>query len=157
MTEIKLPITHRPPEETFRIMVLDTPDHIEALTLACELDGHQVVPVTSIASGMRFLDTKDRIDIVISTIHLEEESVFDFFRVLRSKPEHKDVKFMMICSSSTDFSLAVNDAIETAAQVMGVDKYLMMKNYDVTRLVKELEAMLPNRLPKRERMGEQPT
>lgn len=150
MTEIIEPIKHLPPDHTYRIMALDSAEHIEALTLACQLDGHQVVPVLTIAEGMKFLNTRDHIDIVISAVHLENESVFDFLKQVRTLPEHKNVRFMMICSEPSALAESLNQTVKATAEIMGVDKYLMMQDYDTERLMKELTAMLPTRLPNKE-------
>lgn len=134
----------------YRILALDTVEHIEILRVAAQLAGHEVVAVTRISEAMHFLDTKDHVDVVVSAVHLEQESVFDFLREMKRSPLHKDVPFMMLCSDPGDFALAINRSVETAASVMGVDKYLTMPKYDVVRLIKEITAMIPERPPSKE-------
>ena len=134
----------------YRILALDTVEHIETLKVAAQRAGHEVVAVTRISEAMHFLDTKDHVDVVVSAVHLEEESVFDFLRKMKQSPLHKDVPFMMLCSDPGEFALAVNRSVQTAAAVMGVDKYLTMPKYDVNRLMKEIAAMIPERPPSKE-------
>ena len=150
MPQLIEPVMHRDPSHTYRIMVLDTKENIGLLTEACLRDGHQVVPVLTINEGMRFLNTRDHIDIVISRVHIENESVFDFLKEVKSRDQHKEVRFMMICSEPSEFAMAVDETVRTAAEIMGVDKYLTMKTHDVERLMKEIEAILPKTLPKKE-------
>ncbi len=150
MTDIIEPEINGGPAKTYRIMVLDTKENISLLTEACLRDGHQVVPVLTIGEGMHFLNTKDHIDIVISRVHIENESVFDFLKEVKSRDQHKDVRFMMICSDPSEFAKAVDGTIRTAAEIMGVDKYLTMTTHDVERLMKEIEAIIPRTLPKKE-------
>ena len=104
----------------------------------------------TIAEGMHFLNTEDHIDVVISRVHIENESVFDFLKEIKSRDQHKDVRFMMICSDPSEFAKAVDETVRTAAEIMGVDKYLTMKTYDVEKLMKEIEAIIPRTLPKKE-------
>ena len=149
MPELIKPQDDNGPLQTYRIMALDTKENITTLSIACLKDGHQVIPVLTIRDGMDFLNTKDHIDIVISRVHIEDESVFDFLKEVRSRDEHKEVRFMMICTSPSEFAAAVDETIRTAAEIMGVDKYLTMDSYDVERLMKEIYAILPRNLPKR--------
>lgn len=150
MAKIEQPIKHRPNDDTYRVMVLDKQKNIDELTIACKLEGHEVVPIVSVAEGMRFLTTKDHIDVVISAVYLEDEDVFEFLKEIRQAPIHKDVKFMMICSDPSALANVLNKSVQTAAEVMGVDKYLMMTDYDIERLMKELKAILPAREPYKE-------
>jgi response regulator RpfG family c-di-GMP phosphodiesterase len=149
MPQLIEPDTNNEPSKIYRIMVLDTKENIGLLTEACLRDGHQVVPVLTISEGMHFLDTKDHIDIVISRVHIETESVFDFLKEVKSRDHHKNVRFMMICSNPSEFAKAVDETVRTAAEIMGVDKYLTMSTYDVGRLMKEIEAIIPRTLPKK--------
>lgn len=151
MAEIIEPEKHKDPKHTFRIMVLDNQENINTLTEACRKAGHQVVPVLRISEGMNFLDTKDHIDIVVSRVHLEHESVFDFLKEVKSRPQHKDVRFMMVCENPGELAKAVDETVRTAAEIMGVDKYLTMNGYDVKRLIKEIAAIVPDTLPKKEK------
>ncbi|MDR3615240.1 MAG: hypothetical protein P4L53_16905 [Candidatus Obscuribacterales bacterium] len=150
MPQIIKPDMNKGPSQTYRIMVLDTKENIGLLTEACLRDGHQVVPVLTISEGMHFLNTKDHIDVVISRVHIENESVFDFLKEIKSRDQHKDVRFIMICSEPSEFAKAVDATVRTAAEIMGVDKYLTMATHDVERLMKEIEAIIPNTLPKKE-------
>jgi response regulator RpfG family c-di-GMP phosphodiesterase len=150
MPQLIEPDTNNEPSKIYRIMVLDTKENISLLTEACLRDGHEVVPVLTIGEGMHFLNTKDHIDIVISRVHIENESVFDFLKEVKSRDQHKDVRFMMICSNPSEFAKAVDETVRTAAEIMGVDKYLTMSTHDIGRLMKEIEAIIPRTLPKKE-------
>lgn len=151
--EIHPPKQIRPGAAVYRILALDTSEHIELLQLAAQEAGHEVVAVTRIAEAMNFLDTKDHVDVVVSAVHLEQESVFDFLRQMKKSLIHKDVPFMMLCSDPGEFAMAVNHSVQTAATVMGVDKYVTMPKYDVGRLMKEIAAMIPDDPPSKDLDG----
>jgi CheY-like chemotaxis protein len=135
--------------EAYRILVLDTAEHINRLERACREGGHEIVSVSHIAEGLEFLRRKDKVDVVVSAVHLEGESVFDFLREMKNDPVHCDVPFIMICSEPSEIAVYVNEHIEQAAEVLGADKYLMMDEYDGGRLLREIEASLPDLLPRR--------
>ncbi|MBX3150315.1 MAG: hypothetical protein K2Z81_09220 [Cyanobacteria bacterium] len=151
--EIHPPSQARDPSLVYRILALDTLEHIDLLRISAQAAGHEVVAVTRIAEAMHFLNTKDHVDVVVSAVHLEQESVFDFLKEMKKSPLHKDVPFMMLCSEPGEFAMAVNRSVQSAATVMGVDKYLTMPEYDVHRLMKEIVAMIPDRPPSKEQDG----
>lgn len=150
MTEIKQSPGFRPDNDIYRAMALGTPEHVNAVENACKLNGHEVVPVTTIAEGMDFLNRINHVDVIVAETHLENESVFDFLKAVKAEPQHKDVRFMMLCINASDLAKFANQAIEHAATILGVDKYVLIEDADETRLAKEIDALMPETLPKKE-------
>jgi len=144
ITKIEEPIVHLPPLKTYRILTLENRENIELLKVTCKLAGHQVVPVYTIGEAMAFLDTKDHVDVIISAVHLEEESVFEFIKKVKA-PEsiHKDVPFVMLCMQPNPLAMVINKSTELAGKLMGADKYLYMPAFDADRLMAEVKPLLP--------------
>ncbi len=150
MTEIEQPTTHLPPRQTYRILTLENPENIEKLKEACKQAGHQVVPVLTINEAMRFLDTKDHVDIIVAAAHLQNESVFHFLQKVKSTEcFHHQVKFVMLCADPGTLALATSPSVELAATLMGADKYLLMPKFDAAKLMEEIEPLFP-RVPSKE-------
>lgn len=147
MTEIEHPKQSRPDGKIFRILVLDAPGRVEELTLICTELGHEVVPVLTIREGVDFMDRQDHVDVIVSAAHLADESVFDFLRLIKSSPLHKEVPFMLICAEPGELGKFVNTVVEKAATVLGAAKYVVMEPYDARRLMREIHALLPDTIP----------
>ncbi|MDZ4836601.1 MAG: hypothetical protein SGJ27_22720 [Candidatus Melainabacteria bacterium] len=142
----------RPVDDCYRILVLDVKsNHLDEIKEACKAVGQEVVGVTSIAEGLTFLNTKDHVDVVIAEAFLQNESVFDFLAKLKMKPMHADVPVMLIADEPSQVGTLCLPSVEVTAKLMGAGKFLFMPEFDIKRLMREIEAMLPTeRLPKRE-------
>ncbi len=144
MIEIEQPIRKLPPTDTYRILTLENPDNIEKLNEACKRAGHQVVPAPTIMQAMAFLETKDHVDLIISAAHLENESVFEFLKRVKSADSHlRNVPFLILCAEPGPLGLLSSPAVEVAANIMGADRYLLMTEFDPERLMHEIEPLLP--------------
>ncbi len=141
----------RPPGDCYRILVLgEKIGHLDEIKQACKALGQEVVPVTSIQEGLTFLDTKDHVDVVVAEAFLEQESVFDFLKQLREHPMHQDVPVMLMAAEPSATGEFCLPSVEQAAQVLGAYKFIYMPHFDVKRLMREVQAILPEeRAPKR--------
>jgi CheY-like chemotaxis protein len=142
----------RPEGDKYRILVLDDSiERINAITLACELIGQEVVPVTTIKQGMSFLLTKDHVDVVVSEVYLQDESVFDLLKELKSLPKHASVPVILLAVNPGAIASFLSDTVAEAALMLGAYKFLLMPDYDIPRLMKEIAAVVPlNTVPKKD-------
>lgn len=151
MAEIKRPPKDGTPEyKIYRVLALGSTSHVGHIERACKIAGHEVVPVTSIAQGLQFLEDQDHVDVIVAETHLELESVFDFLRAVKAEPKHSNVRFMMLCTDPSDLAKFANESVEQAASLLGVDKYLLMNVADTSRLAKEIDVLMPETLPQKE-------
>jgi CheY-like chemotaxis protein len=150
MPEIEQPTKHLLPLKTYRILMLEDRENIEKLKTACKRAGHEVVPATTIAQAMSFLETKNHVDVIIAAAHLQEESVFQFLCKVRGTESHlRSVSFLMLCADPGLIATATSPAVALAATIMGADKYLLMPEFDAERLMEEIELLLPA-IPRKE-------
>lgn len=144
MTQIEQPTVELPPEQSYRILLLENPENVEKLKHACKRAGHQVVPCFTIAEAMRFLETKDHVDVIVAAAHLENESVFNFLqKVKRSDCILHKANFVMLCANPGVLATVTSPSVEVAANLMGADKYLLMPEFDAEKLMSELEELFP--------------
>ena len=138
----------RPEGDNYRILVLDeSVERMNAITLACQLIGQEVVPVTTIKAGMKFLLTKDHVDVVVSEVYLQNESVFDLLKELKSLPHHSSVPVILLAVNPGAIARFLSDSVAEVALALGAYKFLVMPDYDVERLMKEIAAVLPSDKP----------
>lgn len=129
--------------DTFRILLLDTEEHIEKLKFACKAAGHEVVPAPSIEAAMAFLERRDHVDVIISGTHLENESVFDFLKRVKSEEMHKHVTFVMLSLEPGPTGMVLDTAAAMAGRFLGADHCITMNQFDANALIAQLEKMLP--------------
>jgi CheY-like chemotaxis protein len=136
---------------SYRILLLnDSPKETELLEAACRNAGHELTSMPSIAAAMDWLNKKDHIDVIVSEVHLEDENVFDFLKAVKSDPRHDWVQFIMVCTSTSDLAATMDNQLQQAARILGADKYVMMPDFDASRLLKEIIASLPDQPPQHE-------
>lgn len=128
----------------YRILVLDGQSgHMQEIKDACKNLGQEVVPVTSIAEGLHFLDTKNHVDVVVAEAFLEQESVFEFLKSLKEDPQHKDIPVMIMAAEPSAIGQYCLNSVESAAEILGAYKFLYMPKFDIRRLMREVRAILP--------------
>lgn len=132
-----------PAKDTFRILIMDTVEHTDQLKVVCKNAGHSVIAVHSIREAFSFLDGRDHADVVVCAAHLEDESVFDFLKQLRSNPRHKHAMFMTLSLDPSPIGRQVDDMIEKTGQLLGADAFVSMPEFDPEQLIAEIKSLLP--------------
>lgn len=132
----------------YRILMLDDrPERVEEVRTVASQAGHELVSCRTVAGAMDWLNTKDHVDVIISGAFLENESVFDFLKAVKSDPRHSWVQFVMLCTEPGELALFMDDTVRNAARLLGADKYVMLPEFSPKRLLREIEASLPNMVP----------
>jgi len=132
------------PKDTFRILIMDTPTHTDQLKEACKSAGHSVIAVHSIREAFSFLNGRDHADVVMCAAHLEDESVFEFLKQLKSNPIHQNSMFMTLSLAPGRAGTRLNDSIEKAGRLLGADAFVSMPVFDAEQLIAEIKLLLPS-------------
>jgi CheY-like chemotaxis protein len=132
-----------PPKDTFRILIMDTVEHTDQLKAACKDAGHSVVATQTIKEAFAFLDDKDHADVIVCAAYLEDESMFEFLRRLRTNPIHKDTMFMTLALAPGPIGVKANTSTEKAGRVLGADAFINMPVFNARQLITEIKKLLP--------------
>jgi CheY-like chemotaxis protein len=130
-------------KDTFRILIMDTVEHTDELKAACKDAGHSVVAAQTIKEAFAFLDDKDHADVIICAAYLEDESMFEFLRRLRTDPTHKDSMFMILALAPGPAGVKLNASVEIAGKTLGSDAFISMPMFDAPQLIAEIKKLLP--------------
>lgn len=130
-------------KDTFRILIMDTPEHVDQLKTACKDAGHSVVSANTIREAFRYLDGKNHADVIVCAANLEDESVFEFLKRLRKNPIHKDSMFMTLSLAPGPVGVHLNDSTEKAGRLLGADAFVSMPVFDAPQLIAEIKKLLP--------------
>jgi CheY-like chemotaxis protein len=133
----------RAAKDTFRILIMDTVDHVNQLKEACKAAGHSVVPAHTIEEAFAFLDTTNHADVIICAAYLEDESMFEFLRRLRSNPVHKDSMFAILALEPGISGARTNSSTEQAGKLLGANAFINMPVFDPVQLIAEIRKLLP--------------
>lgn len=130
-------------KDTFRILIMDTPEHVDQLKTACTEAGHSVVSAHTIKQAFLFLDGKNHADVIVCAAHLEDESMFEFLKRLRADPIHKKSMFMILALEPGPMATQLSDSTKKAAQLLGADAFVSMPAFDAPQLIAEIKKVLP--------------
>jgi CheY-like chemotaxis protein len=130
-------------KDTFRILVMDTVKHTDELKAACKNAGHSVVAAQTINEAFAFLDDKDHADVIVCAAYLENESMFEFLRRLRTNPVHKKAMFMILALAPGPAGVKLNTSVEIAGKTLGSDAFISMPVFDAAQLIAEIKKLLP--------------
>lgn len=136
----------RPPLETWRILFLDSAEHIEQLKSACKKCGYAVVGSTSIEEAWAFLNGKDHVDVIVCAAHLEEESMFQFLQDVRANERHGKAAFLILSLEPGEAGARMDRSTERAGILLGADGYMVMPVFDAPELLAQIEKIQP-RIP----------
>lgn len=131
------------PEDTFRILIMDTPKHVDQLKAACKNAGHSVVPAHTIDEAFRFLDGSNHADVIVCAANLEDESVFDFLQRLRKNPIHKNSMFMTLSLAPGPIGVQIHNSTKKAGRLLGADAFVSMPVFNAAHLIAEIQKLLP--------------
>lgn len=129
--------------ETWRVLFLDTVEHMEQLKKACKKDGYVVVGSTTIQEAWAFLNGKDHVDVIVCAAHLEEESMFKFLSDVRANEKHGKVAFLILSLEPGTSGARMDRSTERAGILLGADGYLVMPVFDAPELIAQIEQLRP--------------
>lgn len=132
-----------PPEETFRVLFLDSRAQIERLKGACKDVGYVVVGTETIEEAMTFLAGKDHVDVIVCAAHLENESAFAFLQHVRAHPTHGKTMFLLLSIEPGAVGARLDRSAAQAGRLLGADAYTIMPVFDACTLVAQIREMQP--------------
>lgn len=125
-----------------RIVVLqEMQANMNRVRRSLEPIGHVVIGFSSQSVAMAFLKD-EKVDLIISAVHLDEGNVFDFLKWARSYPTNQTTPFIFFCAEPTQFGKHVFGAVKSAGELLGVSKYILMETFDTIQFRCEVAKLL---------------
>lgn len=131
------------PQETWRILFLDSADNVTQLKRACKKDGYAVVGSTTIEEAWAFLNGKDHVDVIVCAAHLEEQSVFKFLQEVRKNETHGKAAFLILSLEPSATGVRMDRSAERTGILLGADGYLVMPVFDAPELIAQIRELQP--------------
>jgi CheY-like chemotaxis protein len=141
--EYPSPEDARPPEETWRVLFLDTEEHNKLFKAACKAKGYTVVGAHDMKEAWLFLEGKDHVDVIVCGAHLERGSVFEFLTAVRRNEVHRNSAFIILSLEPSPIAARMEGSTASAAMALGADGYWQMETFDPDKLVEIIEEMRP--------------
>ncbi len=132
-----------PPEETFRLLFLDSEHRVDRLKETCRQVGYVVVGATTIEEAMAFLEGKNHADVIVCGAHLEDQSVFSFLHRVRTDVRHRRSMFLILSLEPGASGARLDRTSARAAIVLGADAYVVMPLFDPDLLVSQIRELQP--------------
>lgn len=146
--DIESPNAEESTADTYRILILDSPEKVEKFKSACKEAGHSVVPAHTGEEALAFLKGTDHADVIVCAAHMEDESVFEFLHGVRQDEQHENVSILMVDLEPGPMAVKVRDSTERTGRALGADAFITMPEFDAPKLIAEIEDLLPT-LPNR--------
>lgn len=108
---------------------------------------HELIFVNDTCDALRVLQNT-MIDLIISRVHLEHGSVFEFIHAIKQTPSISHIPLICFCGRLTQTARVLNDTLARSAVTMGANKYLSLSRFcanedcDFDRLRQEIESVL---------------
>jgi two-component system cell cycle response regulator len=133
--DVRMKWTERADDQGVTILVLDnTADNRRLMCRILNPAGYTVVAADTV-SGAMALAHQQRVDLIISDLHLDGESGYDFLRAVKNHPDLRSIPFLFLSSTSmAEVELA-------RALRAGATKFLS-RPIDPARLLAEIESCL---------------
>ena len=131
------------PDDTFRILLVDRDAQIERLKHACTDVGYVVVGAGSMAEGVRFLNGKDHVDVIVAAAHLDGDSPLELLQFVRKNAIHKDVIFLILSLEPGVHAAFLDKNAARAGMALGADAYFVMPEFDERVLVAQIQKLQP--------------
>ena len=132
------------PQETWRILFLDSADNIVQLKDACKSVGYVVIGSTTIEEAWAFLNGKDHVDVIVCAAHLEEESMFKFLKDVRDNDIHQKAAFLILSLEPGIIGAKLDRSTARAGIALGADGYLVMPLFDAAELITQIQKLQPD-------------
>lgn len=130
-----------------RILILqEAPAPLQALRKSLG-SHHELIFAASSSEATNILQST-QVDLIISRVHLERSSVFEFIKTVKENTQLSDIPFICFCGKRTEAAKTLDHVLAKAAEVMGADKYLVLDHFcadqdcDLDRLRTEIEGCL---------------
>jgi CheY-like chemotaxis protein len=143
--ELELPdrADAKPPEQTFRVLFLDSPEHNELLKEACKEFGYAVVGANTVEEAWLFINGTDHVDVIVCAAHLEEESMFKLLSAVRASEIHKDAAFLILSLETSPVGARFDAIAASAGLALGADAFVPMPVFDPVALVMHIRRLQP--------------
>lgn len=144
----------RPQDDPYRILVLvESEEHLAKIKVSCAALGQEVVSFLNLEQAFTFLETKDHVDVCIAEAFLQDESSLDFLRRMKHMPDHSKVPVMLVAWEPGEVARFCAETVASTSTMLGAYKVLIMPDFDVEQMMREVQAVLPVRRPPKQSEG----
>lgn len=130
-----------------KILILqEEPGALQALRKSLQ-PHHDLLFAKNVGKATEILATQD-IALIVSMVHLEETSMFDFLKSIKQDEKLCRIPFICFCGKRTPIAEELNAVLKKSAELLGADKYLNLEHFcsgehcDYNKLRNEIESCL---------------
>lgn len=111
-----------------KILILqEEPSPFLALQKSLERD-HKLFMTSTVEKAMAILNS-ERIDLIVSRVHLANGSMFVFLKRVQDDPRFRNIPFVCFCGTLSQYSLLLDPTIAQAVLITGAAKYISLQEY----------------------------
>lgn len=114
---------------------------IDDVKTALDTGGHQLLIAKSVEGAITLLNAAS-FDLVICGVHLDNGTVFDLLKFVKSDPGQRPVPFACFCDRDSDLAKSVDDTARMTAMLLGADKYVTKEAFNAEQFRVEIEVLV---------------
>jgi PleD family two-component response regulator len=128
------------------LILQEGPGPLEALRKSLQ-EAHDLHFVSDLESAMSVLE-HEKVNLIISRVHLEQGNVFDFIRHIKTDSRYKHLPLLCFCGKRTELAKTMDRSLAKAVRVFGADGYICLDHFcsgdscDFEGLRREIESVL---------------
>jgi CheY-like chemotaxis protein len=123
------------------LALLESFENAAEVSASLKFAGHQLLVVNNYRRAMAILSDR-KFDLIISDVHLQSGSVFDFLHWVKSNPMIGETHFVLFSSHPTERARLIAESIQMAAHLLGASSYIVMESFDPLLFRQEIELLL---------------
>jgi len=131
-------------EEAYRILLI-SPSHEDEIKEECLKNGFEVVRVDNADQAVDFLKSRDHVDVAVAAAFMEDDTIFDFLVKVKNMPENDGLSIMIFSAEPSQLAAFCTPVVAAAAKLLGAYKFVTMPKFNIGQLMREIQAMLPDR------------
>jgi hypothetical protein len=99
------------------------------LALRESLEGeHELIIVSTVEEAMNTLNS-EWIDLIISRVHLAEDSIFDFLNRVKKDRHLRFIPFICFCGKLSQHALVLDPVMRKVGLMHGAEKFISLEEY----------------------------
>ena len=133
------------------LALLEDPINATQVKSCLEKSEHQVLVASTFLQAKALLALQ-KVDLIISDVHLQNGGdVFDFLKWTKNADIIAQIPFVLFSFGPTPMAKYLSEGLRISARVLGAVRYIEMQNFETESFREQIDALLPERQPRRQR------
>jgi CheY-like chemotaxis protein len=130
-----------------RILVLQEEDGpVKEIQECCGVS-HELIYIGTSKDALKLM-AQEKIDLIISRVHLEKSNIFVFLRLVKTDPKFRHIPFICYSGHRNYLARTLDPILAQSCKALGADRYISVEDYrhgftyDLNKIKQDIESCL---------------